>query len=426
MTMSRRSLLGAAAAMPLAPTAFAVPAFATPTGPQDEEGWRTVAGHYDLPPDIIQLENAYWGVMARPVREEYQRQVERVNRLSSYYGRLSYGEDHKRIKVMVAERLKVAPDEIALTRNATEALKAMIGQYQRLQAGEAVLIADLDYDSMQAACASLAKRCGADLIRIALPEPASHQGLIDAYAAALEANPKVRLMLLTHVSHRTGLMMPVRDIVAMARTRGVDVIVDAAHSWGQADFTLPDLDADFVGLNGHKWIGAPLGVGIMHIRKGRLDAIGPDAADEGGHGGMIEARIHTGTLDFAAQLTMPAALDFQVRIGPAAKAARLRALRDRWAEAVRGMDGIEILTPADPRLSCAITSFRIRGRTSVADSMAIARTLMEDYKIFTIHRAGVAKGACVRVTPSVYSTMADADALAAALRILVPRMAGAA
>lgn len=225
MTMTRRTLLGATATLPWAESLPAMP-----TGPDDDARWRAIAALYDLPEEVVQLENAYWGVMARPVRAEYQRQVERVNQLSSYYGRLSYGADHARVKGALAAKLSVPPDEIALTRNATEALKALIGQYERLRPGGAVLIADLDYDSMQAACASLAHRCGAELIRIALPEPASHQALIDAYAAALDANPKLQLMLLTHISHRTGLMLPVREIVAMARARGVDVIVDAAHS----------------------------------------------------------------------------------------------------------------------------------------------------------------------------------------------------
>ena len=231
-----------------------------------------------------------------------------MNRLSSYHGRLSYADDHRRVRALLAQKLGVPPEEIALTRNATKALKALIGQYDRLRPGDAVLIADLDYDSMQAACAALARRCGADLIRIALPEPATHQALIDSYAAALDAHPNVRMMVLTHISHRTGLRLPVREIAAIARQRGVDAIVDAAHSWCQADFTLPDLDADFVGLNGHKWLGAPLGVGILHIRERRLDAIAPDPADDGAHPDRIDARIHSGTLDFAAQLTVPSAL----------------------------------------------------------------------------------------------------------------------
>ena len=420
MDVSRRMMLAGAAALPLGEAARAAPA---PSELADEAGWRAIAALYDLPADIVQLENAYWGAMARPVMAEYLAQVERVNRLSSYYGRLSYADDHRRVRALLAQKLGVPPEEIALTRNATEALKALIGQYDRLRPGDAVLIADLDYDSMQAACAALARRCGADLIRIALPEPATHQALIDSYAAALDAHPHIRMMLLTHISHRTGLMLPVRGIVAMARQRGVDAIVDAAHSWCQADFTLPDLDADFVGLNGHKWLGAPLGVGILHIRERRLDAIAPDPADDGAHPDRIDARLHSGTLDFAAQLTVPAALALQAQIGGAAKAARLRLLRDRWAEPLRGLDGLEILTPADPRLSCAITSFRIRGRESVADNVAIARALLERHRILTVHRAGPAKGACVRVTPSVYTRPDDLDALVDALRALVPAMA---
>lgn len=417
MDVSRRAVLAGGAALPL------IGGNALPDGPPKDGRWEDIRALYDLPTGIVQLENAYWGAMARPVKDDYLAQVARVNAQSSYYGRLSYGADLKAVKARLADALRVDPQEIALTRNATEALKALIGQYNRLRADDAVLIADLDYDSMQSACVSLAHRYGARLVRIALPEPATHQGLIDAYAQAMAANPTLRLMLLTHISHRTGLMLPVREIVAVARSRGIDVIVDAAHSWKQADFALPDLDADFVGLNGHKWLGAPLGVGILHIRKARFDAIEADPADDGTHPDSIEARVHTGTLDFAAQLTVPAALDLQDRIGGAAKAARLRALRDHWAEMLRGLDGLELLTPADPRLACAITAFRVRGLTSVADNVMVARVLLERHRIFTIHRAGPERGACVRVTPAIFTTMEEVAALAAALRDLVPRLA---
>ncbi|MET0370884.1 MAG: aminotransferase class V-fold PLP-dependent enzyme [Sphingobium sp.] len=419
MDLDRRMMIGAAAAAPFARAIAAVP---SPT-PLDEAGWARIAALYDLPPGIVQLENAYWGAMARPVLDDYVANVTRVNRDSSYYGRLSYGADLNRVKTLLAARLKVSPEEIALTRNATEALKALIGQYAPLRAGEAVLVSDLDYDAMLAACVSLATARGAKVKRIALPEPATHQGLIDAYARAIDETPGLRLILLTHIGHRTGLMLPVREIVALARAKGIDTIVDAAHSWCQDDFALPDLDADFVGLNGHKWLGAPIGVGILHIRKGRLDAILPDPADEGDQPDSIESRIHTGTLDFAAQLTVPAALDLQARIGGAAKAARLRSLRARWTGQLRDLDGLEILTPADPRLSCAITAFRVRGLTSVADNVAVARALLERHHIFAIHRAGPAAGACVRVTPNSFTTMADMDRLVVALRDIVPRLA---
>ena len=318
----------------------------------------------------------------------------------------------------LAATLGVPPDEIAFTRNATEALKALILGYNRLKVGDAVLYADLDYDAMQACMASLGQRRGVAVVKIALPEPATRQGLIDAYVAAMDANPRLRLILLTHLGHRTGLVLPVREIAAIARARGIDTIVDAAHSVGQLNFTLADLDCDFVGINCHKWLGAPLGVGAIHIRKRALAAIDRDPANPMSDRDDIQARVHTGTVDFAATLTLPDALAFQARIGGPRRAARLRALRDRWVMSARRIAGIDILTPDDADLHGGITAFRKRGVTDSAGNAAIAKALLDRHRIFTVHRDGVANGACVRVTPGLFTTMADMDALSAALTSL--------
>ena len=418
MELNRRQILMAAAAMPVAGQLEAAP---LPPGarPDDERHWASIAAQYDVIDDIIQLENGNWGMMARPVLARYEAAVRRVNRATSYYARRGLFPDLLAVRARVAAKLGVAAEEIAFTRNATEALKALIAGYNRLRPGDAVLYADLDYDSMQACCDSLKHSRGVDIVRIALPEPATHQGLIDCYEAALKANPRIRLILLTHLSHRTGLVVPVREIVAMARARGVDAIVDAAHSWGQLDFALPDLDADFVGLNLHKWIGAPLGVGALYIRKTKVDLIDPDIANSPPFAANAQARVHTGTVDFAAQLTVPAALDFQDAIGGAARAGRLRYLRDRWAEALRGTEGIEILTPKDPRLHGGITSFRFAGRTSEADNIAIAKRLLDEHRIFSVQRSGPAAGACVRITPALFNSARDMDLLVEALRGLL-------
>lgn len=417
MTIDRRTMLAGAAALPVGSRALASPAT-----PQRAPSWEAVAASYDVVRDVIQLENGNWGMMARPVLDAYTSAVARVNRETSYYARRGMGRDLAAARERLAAALGVAPGEIAFTRNATEALKALIGGYNRLRPGDRLLLSDLDYDSMQAAFASLGRRHGAGVVRIALPEPATHQSLIDAYAAAFDADPRIRLVLLTHLGHRTGLVIPVREIVALARSRGIDAIVDAAHSWGQLDFALPDLDADFVGLNLHKWAGAPLGVGALYIRQARVADIDRDIADAGPDPLTVESRVHTGTVDFAAQLCVPAALDFQQGIGAAARAARLRALRDRWAEALRGTDGLEILTPADPRLHGGITAFRIRGLTSEEDNRRVAAMLLERHRIFTVHRTGVARGACVRVTPALFTMEGDIDALASALKQMVPQL----
>lgn len=379
--------------------------------------WRRVARFYDLPSGVIQLENGNFGVMARPVRAAYAAHIDRVNRDGSFYTRRGYEDDLAAVRARAAQALGVDADEIVFTRGATEALQALIGGYARLRPGDGVLYADLDYDSMQTAMAWLAQRRGAVPVTIALPEPATRQGLIDAYAQAFDANPRVRLALLTHLSHRTGLVLPVAEIVAMARARGIDCIVDSAHAWGQIPFSLADLKADFVGLNAHKWIGAPIGVGILFCRKSRIGDL-ENFMGEPGPVDSLQAKVHTGTANFAAFLTLPDALDFHDMIGPARKAARLRALRDRWAEPLRDHPAIEILTPADPAMSGGLTSFRLRGKTSAADARALAQRLLDDHKIFTVARFGVARGACVRVTPNVFTSEDDIDRLLAALRAI--------
>jgi len=397
--------------------AAALPFAAAPiSAAANADDWERIAREYDVTREVIQLEHGNWGMMARPVLAEYRAQVERVNRDTSFYARRNMVGDLEKVRATLAEAMGTAPEEMALARNATEALRALILQYNRLKPGDAVLYADLDYQSMQASMDSLGRSRGVQVVKIALPEPASRDSLIEAYRSTFAANPKIKLALLTHVSHRTGLVIPVAQIAALARSRGVDVIVDAAHSVGQLDFRLPDLGADFVGINLHKWIGAPLGVGAAYIRRGAEGRIDLDPAEGSVGGEDISSRIHTGTPDYAAQLTLPTALAFQEAIGGARRAARLRALRDHWVKAVIDLPQVQILTPEDPSLHGAITSFRLRGRTGKDDNVALARTLLEKHRIFTVYRDGLASGCCVRVTPALATRMSDVDALAKAIR----------
>ncbi|WP_335591076.1 aminotransferase class V-fold PLP-dependent enzyme [Hyphomonas oceanitis] len=425
MDMTRRlamkGALTAASALPLSACATATPPPAASGGiaPDDEAYWSRIAAHYDVTDEVTNLENAYWGLMSRPVLDAYIRNTEHVNRENSFYARRKYNADMVPIHARVAGLLGTSTDEIVLTRGATEALQGLIGGYRGLKPGDAVMYADLDYDSMLTAMDTLAERNGCSVVRLAIPEPVTHDELLTFYADALKANPKVRLLLLTHVSHRTGLVMPIREIVAMARERGVDCIVDAAHSWGQLDFTVDDLGADFVGFNMHKWIGAPLGVGIMYIRKGRLESIAPNISERPEGTGTIYNRVHTGTTNFAASLSVPNALDFHERVGPANKAARFAYLRNLWVSEMRSDPRLEILTPDDPRLHAGITSIRIKGRTSLEDNLALVKTLLDEHGIFTVHRTGVAKGCCVRITPSLYNTPQDSLKLVAALKTLL-------
>jgi len=382
----------------------------------DEAFWRTIAAQYDVTPDVVNFENGYWGLMAKPVMEAFFRNTEKVNRNNSWYARRDYYADIQPIQTRLAEFLGAEPDEIVFTRGATEALQGLVGGYNRLKPGNAVMYSDLDYDSIQVAMDTLAERNAGSVVRITIPEPIAYDELVDTYRQALAANPKVRLLLLTHISHRTGLKIPVRDIVEMARGFGVDCIVDAAHSWGQTDFRMEDLGADFVGFNLHKWIGAPIGAGLMYIRRDRLADISPNISERPDGLGSIYNRVHTGTTNFATFLTVNDALDFHELVGPKNKEARIAYLRNLWAEEMRGDERIEILTPADPRLHAGITSFRIKGKTSAEDNKAIVNELVDKHRIFTVLRTGVDNGACVRVTPALYNNADQCLQLVRALR----------
>lgn len=416
--LNRRNLLGAGVMASAGAMALKANAAMPVSNTADERFWQQVAGQFDATREVIHLENGNWGMMPRPVRDAYVANLDRVNRDTSYYGRRGMGRDMAAVRDRLAGVLAVPAEEVAFTRNATEALKALIGGYNQLKSGDAILYANLDYDSMQGAMDGLARRSGAQCLTITLPQPATRQLLIDAYVEAFDANPHLKLVLLTHLSHRTGLVLPVREIAAQARARGIDVIVDAAHSWRQLDFDLSDLDCDFVGLNGHKWLAAPLGVGILHIRRNALHKIDRDIT--GGVEGpeTIGQRLGTGTLNGAAFLTVNAALDFDEAIGLPLKAKRLRDLRDRWVHQLSDVPELEILTPNDPALYGAITSFRLRGNDGAAATEALVRDLLEKHQIFTVAR-DMGDSRCVRVTPALFNTMADMDALVRALRALI-------
>lgn len=426
----RRTLIGGlvvAAALTRAGTAGAAVLPAAPEGvdlARSTAYWDEVRKLYAVTGEITNLENGYWGIMAEPVRREYLRLTDMVNRDNSFYARAKSGPDLEAVRQAVAAAVGAAPEEIALTRGATEALQLLIGNYNRLQPGDTVIYSDLDYDSMQYAMNALKARRGVEVVKFALPEPPTRQAVLDTYAQVLAANPKARLLLLTHISHRTGLVIPVAEVAAMAKARGVDVIVDAAHSWGQMDFRVTDLGADFVGFNLHKWIGAPLGVGFLYIRKDRIADIDRDMGDEDWPEADIRSRVHTGTVNFAAVLAVPQAIALHQEIGAARKQARLRHLRDYWVSRVKGFKDLQILTPDEPGSYGAITSFRLAGRIDKAANDAIVATLRDTHGVLTVRRAGVAAGQCIRVTPALYTQEADLDRLVRALAAVTGSTAG--
>lgn len=396
---------------------IARPAGAPAEVARDEAFWSSVAAQYRVTGEITNLENGYWGIMAEPVLETYKQLTGWLNRENTWFARRELGAMFAGVREKVADFLGVASDEIALTRGATETLQALIGGYNRLSPGDTVLYADLDYSEMKNAMRWLAERRGVKLVKINYPEPASRDAVIDLYARAFAQHPGIKMMLMTHLNNWTGLISPVAEVARMARQRDIDVILDAAHSVGQVDFRIADLGCDFVGVNLHKWVGAPIGCGVMYIRRPRITHIDTYMGKTPGSPD-ITARIDTGTANWAAYMAIPAAIDFHNKIGTANKEARLRYLRDLWVGEVRGLAAIDVLTPDDPGMVAGLTSFRLRGVTSTPGNNALTARLADEFGVLTVRRTGPAAGDCVRVTPAVYNTPADVMKLAAALKTI--------
>jgi len=381
---------------------------------RDEAFWQTFADRYDLQPGPINLENGYFGRMSRTVVEEYQRNIELINRSNSVYVRQRFEQgDSLKIRAQLAGLIGVPAESVALTSNATDGLQSLIRNYNRLQPGDQVLICDLEYDTVKGAMRWLAQQRGVEVIEIDHVHPASFDSLLTTYREAFARHPRLKLMALTHVTHRTGLVMPVQAIAAAAKEHGIDVILDGAHALGQLEFDLDELGIAFAAYNLHKWIGAPLTLGFLYIAPDRLADIDPDMGEMHFPVTDIRARTPYSTPNIPALLTLPLVLEEHWAMGgSAAKGARLNYLRNLWVRAVREHAGIEVMTPDDPRLYCGITSMRF---TAHADQQAMAERLLSDYNLFTVVRNGAATGPCIRITPGLTSTAADINLLATAL-----------
>jgi selenocysteine lyase/cysteine desulfurase len=355
--------------------------------------------------------------MTRGVAQDYQRQVDFINRSNSVHVRQRFDDTQSlEIRAHLADMLKVEPASIALTNRASDALQSLIRNYTGLQPGDQLLICDLEYHSVEYAMRWVAQQHGLEMIEITHAHPATYESLLNGYREAFTQHPRIKLMALTHVTHRTGLVMPVQAIIELAKEHGVDVILDGAHALGQIDFDLPGMGVAFAGFNLHKWIGAPLTLGFMYIDPQRLADIAPDMGSQHYPEPDIRNRAPYGTPNIPAWLSLPKVLQEHLDLGGSkAKGERLRALRDLWVREARTLPGIEVLTPDDPRLYCAITSLRF---THLDDQQPMVERLLKDYNLLTVARNGSACGSCIRITVGMATTRDDIHQLIRALREL--------
>jgi len=378
--------------------------------PDDEKFWKKIARkYYDVSTSYINLENGYYGIQPKPVLHAFQKNIIIANKEASRFARKDFPAINTSVKKELADFLAVSPEEIIITRNATEALNIAIQGYP-FKPGDEVLLNQLDYFSMVETFRMLEKRGQLEVNAFQMPLlPANEDEIVEVYRKQITAATKV--ILLTHVSNINGLIVPVAKIAAMAKAKGIDCIADSAHALGQINFSLPKLGCDFVGLNLHKWISNPVGAGVLYVKKEKTAAMSALFGDVAAAEDSISKLAHFGTTPFAVIMTIPDSLSFHRMLGIDKISARLHYLKSTWLNALKDHPNVELVTPAEAELSCAIASFRIVNKTSVE----VSDHLFKQHNIFTVSRTLGTQG-CVRVTPSLYNSVEDINKFVEAVK----------
>ena len=377
----------------------------------EEDFWATLRSQYRLTPDYINLENGYYSMQSGPVLEAFIGKVRRINFEASRYLRTTQYPDKNAVRDRLALLAGCPPEELIITRNTTESLDTVISGFDWKPGDEAVMAAQ-DYGAMLDMFALQARRYGMVNRIVSLPlDPASDDEVVRLYESAI--TPKTRLLMVCQMVNITGQILPVAKICDMAHAHGVQVIVDGAHAFAQLDFKIPDLRGDYYGTSLHKWLGAPLGAGLLWVRRDRIAGLWPVFANSGVTDDQIAKLNHTGTHPVHTDLAINDAIDYHLGIGIQRKEARLRYLQQYWTSRVRGVPGIVLNTPTDRARSGAIANVGVTKLTPAA----LADALFTRYKIWTvaIDSAGVHG---TRVTPQLFTTIAELDALIRALKEL--------
>ena len=378
---------------------------------EEEEFWLAIRGKYRLKPDLINLENGYYSMQATPVLESFIQRVREVNYEGAYYMRVPQVGNKAAVRDKLAAIAGCAPDELIITRNTTESLDTVMNGFDWKPGDEAVM-ASQDYGHMLAQFKLIARRYGTVNKVVSVPsDPRSDDDIVQVYANAI--TDKTRLLMVCHMINVTGHILPVRKIADMAHARGVPVMVDGAHAFGHFDYRIPDLGCDYYGASLHKWLGCPLGTGLLYVKRDRIASLWPIYGDSKD---IADADImklnHTGTHPVHSDLAIEAAIDFHNSIGTQRKEARLRYLQTYWTNKVRGTKNVVLNTPGDAKRTCAIANVGIAGMKG-AD---VSKVLFEKYRIYTAGVDNVAGNVIgARVTPHVFIQPRELDVLVRAI-----------
>jgi selenocysteine lyase/cysteine desulfurase len=375
----------------------------------DEDYWATIQQAYTVNPNIIDLNNGGVSPSPRVVQEA----VERYNKLSnegpSYFMWRILDQGREPLRQKLAKLAGCDAEEVVINRNATEALNTIIYGLD-LNAGDEVIGTKQDYPNMINAWKQRAQRNGIVYKQISFDFPIEDDDVIvDAYEKAITG--KTKIIHVTHVINWVGQIMPVQKIARMAHAKGIEVLCDSAHGFGLLDYKIPDLECDYWGTSLHKFLSAPIGSGMMWIKKDKIEKIWPLLCNDNPHSSDIRKFETIGTRSFPIEQGIGEAINFHNGIGSKRKEERNRYLKNYWAEKVKDLAGVKIHTSLKPEYSCAICGVSIEGM----DPVDFDAQLFSKYKIHTV---GInwENVHVVRVTPHVYTTLDDLDKLVNAIK----------
>ena len=378
----------------------------------DEDFWLEIQQAFTVDRTLINLNNGGVSPSPRVVQEAMRRYLELSNQAPVYTMWQLVEPQVESVRRGLAQAFGCDVEEMAITRNASESLE-IVQLGLPLQRGDEVVTTTQDYPRMLTTWRQRARRDGIVLKEITFPvPPPSPADLVKRFEAAI--TPKTKVLHVCHITNLTGQIFPIREICRMGRARGLEVIVDGAHAFAHFPFTRDDLDCDYYGTSLHKWLLAPHGTGFLFVRKEKIPRIWPLMAAPPEMDANIRKFEEIGTHPAANHNAIAEALAFHHGIGGERKAARLRFLFQRWAKRLESVPKVKILTPYDPAQSCGLASISI-------DGMAPGKVVSH---VWDKHRIIVTpidhpEFKCVRVTPKVYTTMAEIDRFGDVLDVLI-------
>ena len=373
---------------------------------KDEDFWSEIRAAFSVDRNIINLNNGYCSPSPRPVQDAMRRYLEYTD-MGPYHTMVAVLERQvESVRRQLARAAGCSPEEMAITRNASESLEN--AQYGvDLKAGDEVLTTNQDYPRMLSTFAQRERREGIVLKTISFPvPPPSMDDLYQRFERAI--TPKTKLILFCHITNRTGQIFPVRRICQMARARGIPSIVDGARAFSHFPFKISDLDCDYYGTSLHKWTYAPVGTGFLYVRRSRIASTWSMMASGKDQAADIRKFEEIGTHPAANHNAISEALLFNENLGVDRKAARLRYLRDRWANRLAQNPKCRLLHSADPAQSCGIGFLSF---TPGVDGAKMREVLWTKYNILTTYMGHEEYGG-LRITPNVYTTLREVDTFA--------------